>query len=565
MKNGMSFSLATVVIDRVLDIICMAFIFAGIYLIGYQDKVIISSALFYFIATLVIFVLMIFAFVFNKLIKIIIKKIAGIFNSNIELKVLKVSWFGITSCKDIAVSLNKFKLIINTVLMWLFYLASYAMIAKSLEYFNYNYSFVEVVISLFSKNTLNISIIAILKDITNNFIWIMFLFITLPLLYMLILSLMVKHTKDSKNKNENIRYLELLPHAREQDKLTFLEAYFSGQSRDFFKIYLKLNQDISILQDYSAGSNATTLLCYKDQETFFRKYAIGKGSNKLYEQVLWLQDHKNLPVTKVLNVKHGDNYCCYDMPYYNKAIGYFNFIHSTPLDEAWSMIEKTLNDLDTKLYCQNTRDADLESINKYIDSKILSNIEKIETGNYIKPLLKYENLIINGQKYHNLEYFKKYLTKEYLYNVFKNDKYSDIHGDLTIENIINIDKNYYLIDPNTGNIHESCFLDYSKLLQSLHGNYEFYMNTKSVDIDENHINYLFTKSVVYEELFHKYHKYLKTKFKKEEVKSIFFHEIVHWLRLLPYKIEKNGSRSVLFYAGLIIVLNEVIEMYGDNK
>ena len=62
--------------------------------------------------------------------------------------------------------------------------------------------------------------------------------------------------------------------------------------------------------------------------------------------------------------------------------------------------------------------------------------------------------------------------------------YSDIHGDLTIENLIcrresEKEKDYYIIDPNTGNVHDSPNLDYSKLLQSLHGGYEFLMNTKT--------------------------------------------------------------------------------------
>lgn len=53
------------------------------------------------------------------------------------------------------------------------------------------------------------------------------------------------------------------------------------------------------------------------------------------------------------------------------------------------------------------------------------------------------------------------------------DPVADIHGDLTVENIIcrtdveNPDKAWYIIDPNTGNLHDSPYLDYGKLLQSL--------------------------------------------------------------------------------------------------
>ena len=176
--------------------------------------------------------------------------------------------------------------------------------------------------------------------------------------------------------------------------------------------------------------------------------------------------------------------------------------------------------------------------------------------------MKYDFIYINGKKYHNLEYFKKYLNKEYLEKVFKNDYYSDIHGDFTIENIIckkdnKKGKDYYIIDPNTGNLHDSPYLDYGKLLQSIHGGYEFLMNTKTVSYNDNRIDFLFTKSSKYYKLFDEYVNYLEKKFGAEGLKSIFYHEVIHWLRLLPYKIEKNGDRSLLFYAGLIIVLSDV--------
>ena len=74
-----------------------------------------------------------------------------------------------------------------------------------------------------------------------------------------------------------------------------------------------------------------------------------------------------------------------------------------------------------------------------------------------------------------------------------------------------------------------------------------------------------SKSSVYNELFTLYKKYLENQFNHESVKSIFFHEIIHWLRLLPYKIEKNGERVVIFYAGLIQVLNDVENMYFLEK
>ena len=57
---------------------------------------------------------------------------------------------------------------------------------------------------------------------------------------------------------------------------------------------------------------------------------------------------------------------------------------------------------------------------------------------------------------------------------------------------------------------------------------------------------------------------MTAQFTAQRVKSIYFHEIIHWLRLMPYKIERDGKRSVLFYAGLLIVLKDVIDMFEEE-
>lgn len=107
-------------------------------------------------------------------------------------------------------------------------------------------------------------------------------------------------------------------------------------------------------------------------------------------------------------------------------------------------------------------------------------------------------------------------------------------------------------------------MDYAKLLQSLHGGYEFFMVIKNVEISQNRIDFIFTKSDIYVYLYHMLDSYLTEKFSGETVRSIYYHEIVHWLRLMPYKIEKGGKRALLFYAGMLMVMNDVEEKFGGG-
>ena len=57
---------------------------------------------------------------------------------------------------------------------------------------------------------------------------------------------------------------------------------------------------------------------------------------------------------------------------------------------------------------------------------------------------------------------------------------------------------------------------------------------------------------------------MRRNFDRDSIKSIYFHEIVHWIRLMPYKIAKDDKRALLFYAGMLIIMNDVINMYSSG-
>ena len=577
MKNGICFSIATVIVDKYLDVIMVGFLFLLFYLGSFQKITLLYSLLFYFGFSIIALLFSILAINYSKYLKILTKRISSIFNDEIELNLLYFSWSIISVFKDMYKKVNRKKLIFNTTVMWFLYIISYYLFALFLSNFHSEVKLIDIFNLLFNSSNIFMSTISVSYTPSNlilQFPFIMSIYILIPLIILYIISMFkvkVNNTlTDNFHDEFDVKYLKMLPHINTNEKLAFLEAYFSGLDREYFKQYLTINRDISIMHDYSAGSNATTMLCTNGKEIFFRKYAFGEDGEKLYEQIKWLHEHENvLPLPKIISEDKGKGYCYYDMRYDNSYVGFFNYIHSMSIEDSWEIMKQALNEMEEKLYYLNRRKADKDTIKKYIDTKVIRNIEKVKKAKLLRNLMEYDVLIINGIKYKNLNHFSKYFTFEYLYDVFKEDIYSDIHGDLTVENLIcrrnnGLKKDYYIIDPNTGNVHESPNLDYSKLLQSLHGGYEFLMNTRNADIDKNNINYLYTKSSAYNELFKRYKKKMDEKFTYNKVKSIFFHEIIHWLRLMPYKIEKDGKRVAIFYAGLIIVVNEVVKMYEEN-
>lgn len=557
MKNGYSFSLVSVISDIILDFFAVLFIYFCFYLFTNSG---INDLLFYFVICVFIFMGVIIANCFHNHLKKIIYYISSIFNEHIQLKMLKISWVGITFFKDMISRVNKKKLFCYSLITWLFYLLSYYTIVTSFNYLDFELYFVDFFNSLYSVSGVVDRIID-WKNIYNikNLILLIYIFMSCVIVYISSFFLTKKLTVERK-------YLNVLPHISTNNRLVFLKQYFSSSDSIYYARFIKMNQDIVILEDYSAGSNATTMLCMKGDNLIYRKYAFGDDACKLYDQIKWLQRHqKNLLLTNLDNVKKYDGCCSYDMPYLSNTVTCFNYVHTVQYDKAWNLLETVFNDLRNNLHSKNISKVKKNKINYYIEEKVLKNIEKIEKSSYIKPLLKYNYLIINGKKYHNLNYFKQFLTKTYLEKIFKKDYYSDIHGDFTIENIIcfyeNDKQKYYIIDPNVEKFHSSPYLDYAKFLQSVHGGYEFLMNTKECIVNNNEINFVFTKSGVYNQLYLDFKQYLYKNFDEKTIRSIFFHEIIHWLRLMPYKINHIGSRCIIFYVGMIMVMEDVIKEF----
>lgn len=572
MKNGAPLGLSTVIVDRYLDIVCVGFIFVILTLSGIGGRVTQDTAAFYVILAIVVLLLMMAFFVFRGIIKKVIRAVASIFNSKIETMLLQFAWALIWNFKDIFQKISKLKLIVTTVGMWLSYLFSYFLFANCWRSIGSETTWTDVFIMLFAENGIKESTGAITlfknEAIADYPIYIVF-YMIVPIVILLVSSFLIREKAVDGEKEDN--YLNLLPHLDPQERLDFLESYFSNSNKDYVKNYLKINQDISIIRDYSAGSNATTMLCMDGETIFFRKYAFGEDGEKLYQQILWIEANKDkLVLPKILKKEKTDVYCYYDMPYSSSSVGLFEYAHSMPVNQVWQLIQGVLESLEGSIYQIGVRKADRDTIHKYIQSKVNKNIEKIKNAKKIKNLQQFDTIFINGVEYRNLAFYEKYLCEDYLQKIFSDDTYAVIHGDLTIENIIctRDDKgqdDFYIIDPNTGNVHDSPNLDYGKLLQSIHGGYEFLMSTKEVKVSENNINFLFTRSAAYIELHNMLREYMQKNLGVKRTRSIYFHEIIHWLRLMPYKIEKDSNRALLFYAGMLMVMNDVISMYGDSE
>lgn len=576
MKSGIGFSLATVIMDRFLDVWFVALGFIGFWAAGFGGEVVHRAARYYLVFSLVLAVGLVLVVLLRDWLKKICLAFCGIFNDTLKLDGMMFFWSLINTFKDLG-RVKIGRLVVNTLVMWAAYLGSYGALAAALTAAGQPMQLVDVFDLLFGRNAADLAALlpgGMLGGAAPMVRGLLVLWSVLPLVIMWAATLLpetvrgaVNHATQAAPVGEN--YLNLLPQADEHDRAAFLSKYFGLENKDYVKRFLQMNRDITILQDYSAGSNATTMLCMDKETTFYRKYAFGKDGDKLAEQLDWLRAQQSrLPLCDILRSGEDNGYCWYDMTYSPQAVGMFRYLHSNPVANSQRILREVLDTLEEKLYKPTACPADAEKIERYIETKVDGNLKKLHDDRILRELMGYDTLRINGTTYRNLNQLGWMFDHERLRKLFAGDPVGTIHGDLTIENIIcrTDTDGWYLIDPNTGNLHESPFLDYGKLLQSLHGSYEFIMKTPRVTVQDDRIDFQLTRSAAYDALLTAMLDDLKARYPREQVESILMHEVVHWLRLMPYKLAKDRKRAPMFYAGLVMVANDVADfVQGEGK
>lgn len=568
MKSGVGFALATVIMDRFLDVWFVALGFAAFVLAGQGGMAAWRAARVYLVFAVLLAVALVVVVVLRDTIKRGCLAVCGIFNDTLKLDGMVFCWSLINTFKDLR-RINLVRLAANTVIMWAAYLGSYMALAAALTAAGHPMQLVDVFGALFGQSAGDLRVVlpgGVLAGAPLTACAAMLSWYLLPLLVMWLATLLPERVRGAMNQATAAApagesYLNLLPQADPQDRAVFLSQYFGLQNKAWVDRFLQMNQDITILQDYSAGSNATTMLCMDKTRTFYRKYAFGADGKKLAEQLHWLRAQQDrLPLCEILRTGEDADCCWYDMTYDPQAVGMFRYLHSNPVEKSAAVLHGVLDTLEEKLYRPTATAADPDAIEKYIAAKVDGNLQKLREARGLHELLEYPTVWINGREYRNLNQLAGLFDHDRLRGLFARDPVSTIHGDLTIENIIcrTDDKGWYLIDPNTGNLHESPFLDYGKLLQSLHGGYEFMMMTPRVSVQGNHIDFALTRSAAYDALFADLMADLGRRY-PDQLDSILMHEVIHWLRLMPYKLSRDRKRAAMFYAGLVMVANDAAD------
>jgi hypothetical protein len=313
-------------------------------------------------------------------------------------------------------------------------------------------------------------------------------------------------------------------------------------------------EDVIVHRILPGGSDAVTAVVEVRGALSIRKLATADAGRKLGVQVSWLREHaSSLPLPEVLAAEsYGERYH-YDMPYTLAARDFYDVIHTSPIENSKNVLTEIVDEMTAFHHRHRKKAASQAVVDDYLDRKVQANVREVLA--FARGLVEQE-YSINGEEY-RLSDWDCLLNMDWLRQQVHTLDMSVIHGDLTIENIIvspRHERRWYLIDPNPVNILDTPLIDWAKLMQSLNLGYEAMSRGGAVTASGNALRLVLARSNAYAELHDHLSTLLCARVGADGMREIAFHELVNYLRLLPYKIRNTPAQGLTFFACTSLLL-----------
>lgn len=347
----------------------------------------------------------------------------------------------------------------------------------------------------------------------------------------------------------------------------FLERKFSGEKSLIHAFENNALAGVEVLRLFHGGSGAVTALVEVDDHIRVRKYADGPVAQKLDVQYKWIETNSNeLPMVKIVGSQMLENSMFYDMEWVGSSRDMYEAVHTEPVEVSRQLLDEITEKI-TAFHTANAKEsASYEVVASYIESKVCGNFQKIKAR--LLEIFDEPFVSVNGQSL-RVEVFKAFETKDWMMSRLIDRRQSAIHGDLTVENILvraasDGTLDWFLIDPNPENIFDSPYIDFAKLLQSLHLGYESLNRNAKASLVGKKIAVNMHVSLQYSELYQHFVEQFRTRFGDAALKEIFLHEMVNYLRLIPYQYDRDPMRGLAFFACFCILLQDYDKAFeGD--
>ena len=317
-------------------------------------------------------------------------------------------------------------------------------------------------------------------------------------------------------------------------------------------------------RQFKGGSDQLTILVEQDDGLIVRKLAPEDRAGKLIAQRDWLVRHAATGLCpRVLDWQVGEGHARLDLELLDTATPFFAHLHSVPPAEAAAMLAALFETLESSVYKPAPEAVDEPAIRRYVESKIIGKLDETAAAlPALAPLMAAEAVTVNGRPATGLrQAAARILAGGAPLADLSRIRAADIHGDLTVDNLLALDGRLRLLDPNNENAVTDPVVDMAKMAQSLHSGYEFLVDVKTAQLSGTRIDFADHRSAAYDAVWRLFLDRARAALPPHTVRALMFHEAVHFTRMLPYRVRIRPETAALFYGVAAARMQDFLDQY----
>jgi hypothetical protein len=344
----------------------------------------------------------------------------------------------------------------------------------------------------------------------------------------------------------------------------FLDALFSDARAAVSGFGRRGVRDCVVHRYFNGGSEALTALVETSDGLLIRKFGLGAAATKLRQQAHWLQQHSSagMPLVPVVQVSSNVGAFSYDMPVVDECSQFYEMTHSSPPAESGRLLLRILDRVDALHSSGERRRAGSRSLDGYFEQKIARNADQIVR--FARAAIGDREYRLNGADF-DFDEWRVFQDRDWVRRQLRSHDETVIHGDLTLENVVVSPGHaygFYAIDPNPENIFDSPLIDWAKIMQSLHLGYEALNRSAQTTVHDRAMILPIARSEAYANLHQLFESEIVSRFSDEALRETYFHELVNYLRLTPYKMRQSRERGLAFFGCTSLLLRRYRDCYA---
>lgn len=327
----------------------------------------------------------------------------------------------------------------------------------------------------------------------------------------------------------------------------------------------------TVLKRFKGASFSETLLVEDEEKLFVRKRAskrhdLSLGYVKLKNQYKTMERFNKLSpgIVPALYGEHENSMeYYYDMEYLSQHKLLWEYSTQEKTQALICLLETMSNDIYS--FRSDIAFSGKDWIINHLSNKIYSKFDRLEQHPELLKFINSEIVNIDGRNYKGLNFLLDYVTNTNLADLFAPNRFSTVHGDLTLENILYLPPgDVKVFDMDGGEYIDAPELDMGKMLQSIIARYEDWAHSNPILFKPSENKEIITaykikapNQKLLDLCMERWSEILGNSRDKTYRKGLFYMSL-HLIRMVPFRLKVSKDQAIFSLVNAIKWMSDAV-------